>query len=136
MVAFYPDGAWWVPCIMEQSTRDLRVADALGIDESFCPVRAMLGAFVNGRALSPAGPAGLQRGGDLRRLLRHRPAAGGAGLADPLVGDARTAARPNDGETAVALPGGFRAPREPGGVRARASWSVRGGPGRRWPASR
>jgi hypothetical protein len=46
-IAFYPDGAWWVPCIMEQSTRDCSTADALGIDESFCPVRAMLGAFVN-----------------------------------------------------------------------------------------
>ncbi len=44
-VAFYPDGAWWVPCIMEQTTADLAIADSLGIDESFCPVRAMLGAF-------------------------------------------------------------------------------------------
>lgn len=45
-VSFYPDGAWWVPCIMQRSTRDLDEADRLGIDESFCPVRAMLGAFV------------------------------------------------------------------------------------------
>jgi len=48
LVAFYPDGAWWIPCIMEHSTRLLEIADSLGIDESFCPVRAMLGAFVNG----------------------------------------------------------------------------------------
>jgi hypothetical protein len=48
VVAFYPDGAWWVPCIMEMSTSDLRIADQLGIDESFCPVRAMLGAFARG----------------------------------------------------------------------------------------
>jgi hypothetical protein len=48
VVAFYPDGAWWVPCIMEMSTIDLRIADQLGIDESFCPVRAMLGAFARG----------------------------------------------------------------------------------------
>ncbi len=47
-IAFYPDGAWWVPCIMEQGTCDLRLADSLGIDDSFCPVRAMLGAFVSG----------------------------------------------------------------------------------------
>ena len=47
VIAFYPDGAWWVPCIMEQTTRDCSTADAMGIDESFCPVRAMLGAFVN-----------------------------------------------------------------------------------------
>jgi benzoyl-CoA reductase/2-hydroxyglutaryl-CoA dehydratase subunit BcrC/BadD/HgdB len=47
-VAFYPDGAWWVPCIMEMSTCDLELADGCGIDESFCPVRAMLGAFLSG----------------------------------------------------------------------------------------
>ena len=47
VVAFYPDGAWWIPCIMEFGAGLLEVADSLGIDESFCPVRAMLGAFVN-----------------------------------------------------------------------------------------
>jgi len=47
VTAFYPDGAWWTPCIMEMSEGLLRIADSLGIDESFCPVRAMLGAFVN-----------------------------------------------------------------------------------------
>ncbi len=45
VVAFYPDGAWWIPCLMERSAGLLAMADALGIDESFCPVRAMLGAF-------------------------------------------------------------------------------------------
>jgi benzoyl-CoA reductase/2-hydroxyglutaryl-CoA dehydratase subunit BcrC/BadD/HgdB len=48
VAAFYPDGAWWLPCIMEDSTGMLPIADSLGIDESFCPVRAMLGAFVTG----------------------------------------------------------------------------------------
>jgi hypothetical protein len=43
--AFYPDGAWWTPCLMECSDRLLNRAEALGIDASFCPVRAMLGAF-------------------------------------------------------------------------------------------
>jgi len=46
IVAFYPDGAWWIPCVMELSAGLLQIADSLGIDESFCPVRAMLGAFV------------------------------------------------------------------------------------------
>lgn len=46
VVAFYPDGAWWIPCVMELSTGLLEIADSMGIDESFCPVRAMLGAFV------------------------------------------------------------------------------------------
>jgi len=46
LVAFYPDGAWWLPCIMEMSDGLLGIADSLGIDDSFCPVRAMLGAFL------------------------------------------------------------------------------------------
>jgi benzoyl-CoA reductase/2-hydroxyglutaryl-CoA dehydratase subunit BcrC/BadD/HgdB len=48
ITAFYPDGAWWIPCVMELSAGLLGVADTLGFDESFCPVRAMLGAFVTG----------------------------------------------------------------------------------------
>lgn len=46
VTAFYPDGAWWIPCVMELSAGVFRAADACGLDESFCPVRAMLGAFV------------------------------------------------------------------------------------------
>jgi hypothetical protein len=46
--AFYPDGAWWTPCLMECSDRLLQQAEAMGIDASFCPVRAMLPAFLNG----------------------------------------------------------------------------------------
>lgn len=46
--AFYLDGAWWTPCLMECSDRLLQQAEALGIDASFCPVRAMLSAFLNG----------------------------------------------------------------------------------------
>jgi hypothetical protein len=46
--AFYPDGAWWTPCLMECSDKLFQQAEALGIDASFCPVRAMLPAFENG----------------------------------------------------------------------------------------
>ena len=46
--AFYPDGAWWTPCLMECGDRLLEQAARLGIDDSFCPVRAMLPAFLNG----------------------------------------------------------------------------------------
>ncbi len=46
--AFYPDGAWWTPCLMECTDGLLQQAEALGIDGSFCPVRAMLAAFQNG----------------------------------------------------------------------------------------
>ncbi|MDD2710600.1 MAG: 2-hydroxyacyl-CoA dehydratase family protein [Verrucomicrobiae bacterium] len=47
VVAFYPDGAWWIPCLMEQQEDCLALADSLGVTETFCPVRAMLGAFLN-----------------------------------------------------------------------------------------
>lgn len=47
-VAFYPDGAWWIPCIMESNSGLLEIADSFGIDDSFCPVRAMVGAFATG----------------------------------------------------------------------------------------
>ncbi len=43
--AFYLDGAWWIPCVMELSAGLLAHADRCGIDESFCPVRALLGAY-------------------------------------------------------------------------------------------
>jgi hypothetical protein len=46
--AFYPDGAWWTPCLMECSDRLLQQAETLGLDASLCPVRAMLPAFLNG----------------------------------------------------------------------------------------
>lgn len=48
VLAFYPDGAWWTPCLMECSDKLQQQADAMGIDASFCPVRAMLPAFQNG----------------------------------------------------------------------------------------
>jgi hypothetical protein len=47
--AFYPDGAWWTPCLMECSDTLLQQAETMGIDASFCPVRAMLPAFENGQ---------------------------------------------------------------------------------------
>ena len=43
--AFYPDGAWWTPCLMECTDGLLQRAESLGIDSTFCPVRAMLPAF-------------------------------------------------------------------------------------------
>lgn len=47
MVAFYPDGAWWTPCLMQQDEGLFDLASRHGLDDSFCPVRAMLGAFIN-----------------------------------------------------------------------------------------
>lgn len=48
LTTFYPDGAWWTPCLMEQNEGLFELAERHGLDESFCPVRAMLGAFLNG----------------------------------------------------------------------------------------
>jgi hypothetical protein len=45
--AFYPDGTWWTPCLMGSADALLHQAEALGVDASFCPVRAMLAAFEN-----------------------------------------------------------------------------------------
>ncbi len=90
-IAFYPDGAWWVPCIMEQSTCDLAVADSLGIDESFCPVRAMLGAFATGEHFPRPDALDLQRRRNVRRFLGYHAAPRLAGMADRLVGDPATA---------------------------------------------
>ncbi len=47
--AFYPDGSWWTPCLMECSDGLLAEAEGLGLDASFCPVRAMVPAFLNGQ---------------------------------------------------------------------------------------
>jgi benzoyl-CoA reductase/2-hydroxyglutaryl-CoA dehydratase subunit BcrC/BadD/HgdB len=47
VVAFYPDGAWWIPCLMEMSEGLLRIADAAGFGDEVCPVRATLAAFLN-----------------------------------------------------------------------------------------
>jgi len=45
--AFYPDGTWWTPCVMKLSDGLFFVSTTQGCDISFCPVRAMLGAFIN-----------------------------------------------------------------------------------------
>lgn len=46
--AFYPDGAWWLPCLQRRSGGQLEAADRLGIGETFCPVRALLGCYAAG----------------------------------------------------------------------------------------
>jgi len=108
-VAFYADGAWWLPCLMENRTGMLELADQLGIDDSFCPVRAMLGAFVS-KAHFP-----------LPDLVTCSV---GATCDDMAVITQRLAdlnfeifwwemphrRHPDPGEPAVTLPGGFPAP--------------------------
>ncbi|MHC4622649.1 MAG: 2-hydroxyacyl-CoA dehydratase [Planctomycetota bacterium] len=110
VVAFYPDGAWWIPCVMELSAGLLGVADSLGIDESFCPVRAMLGAFVTGahfpipdRLICSVGATCDDFSAIAQRLN---------GLGYPILWwEIPHRRRPEPDEEAVELPGGFAAPK-------------------------
>ncbi|MDY0168276.1 MAG: 2-hydroxyacyl-CoA dehydratase family protein [Thermoguttaceae bacterium] len=110
VVAFYPDGAWWLPCIMEHSTGLLEIADSLGVDDSFCPVRAMLGAFVT-QAHFPIPDLLICSTGatcdDLSAIAQRL-----AGMGHPVFWWEIPHRRPPEpGEEAVALPGIFHAPR-------------------------
>lgn len=109
VVAFYPDGAWWTPCLMEQNARLLEIADALGVDDSFCPVRAMLGAFVN-QAHFPIPEMLVCSVGatcdDFSAIAQRL-----AGLGHPILWwEIPHRRSPDPGEAAVELPGGFQAP--------------------------
>ncbi len=109
LVAFYPDGAWWIPCVMELTAGLLQIADSLGIDESFCPVRAMLGAFVT-EAHFPI-PDLLTCGvgatcDDFSAIAQRLN-----GLGHPILWWEIPHRRSPEGEEqAVTLPGGFSAP--------------------------
>ena len=111
VVAFYPDGAWWIPCVMELSAGLLEIADTLGIDESFCPVRAMLGAFVTGAhfpipdALICSVGATCDDFSAIAQRLNN--------MGQPIFWwEIPHRRRPEAGEKAVVLPGGFPAPAE------------------------
>lgn len=108
-VAFYPDGAWWIPCIMELTDESLCEADALGIDDSFCPVRAMLGAFVNGDHFPLPDLLACSVGAtcdDFSAIAQRVE-----GLGHPILWwEIPHRRHPAAGEAAVALPGGFVAP--------------------------
>ncbi len=110
LVAFYPDGAWWIPCVMEVNSGLLQIADSLGIDESFCPVRAMLGAFVTG-AHSPIPDLLTCSVGatcdDFSAIAQRLN-----GLGHPILWwEIPHRRAPEDNEDGVHLPGGFSAPR-------------------------
>jgi benzoyl-CoA reductase/2-hydroxyglutaryl-CoA dehydratase subunit BcrC/BadD/HgdB len=109
VVAFYPDGAWWLPCIMEDQTGVLELADALGVDESFCPVRAMLGAFANRSHFPIPDLLTCSVGAtcDDVSAIAQRLAHMGHSI---LWWEVPHRRRPEPGEPAVELPGGFSAP--------------------------
>jgi len=108
VVAFYPDGAWWIPCVMEMNAGLLSIADSLGVDESFCPVRAMLGAFVTeghfpipDLLVSSVGATCDDFSAVAQRL---------EGLGHPVLWwEMPHRRRPEPGEAFVTLPGGFKA---------------------------
>ena len=110
VVAFYPDGAWWIPCVMELDAGLLEIADSLGIDESFCPVRAMLGAFVTGAHFPLPDLLTCSVGAtcdDFSAIAQRLN-----GLGYPILwweAPHRRSGEP--GEVAVKLPGGFSAPK-------------------------
>ena len=108
-VAFYADGAWWLPCLMENRTGMLELADHLGIDDSFCPVRAMLGAFVSKAHFPLPDLATCSVGAtcDDMAVIAQRLAALGF---DIFWWEMPHRRPPDPGEPAVTLPGGFSAP--------------------------
>jgi hypothetical protein len=109
VVAFYPDGAWWTPCVMELSDGLFCIAQSLGFGESFCPVRAMLGAFVN-RAHFPIPDILICSAGavcdDFSAIAQRVES-----LGHPILWwEMPHRRRPEPDEPAVELPGGFSAP--------------------------
>jgi benzoyl-CoA reductase/2-hydroxyglutaryl-CoA dehydratase subunit BcrC/BadD/HgdB len=109
IVAFYPDGAWWIPCVMEMCDSALGAASAVGLNESFCPVRAMVGAFVTGDHFPIPDLLTCSVGAtcdDFSAIAQRLE-----GLGYPITWWEIPARRaPEAGETAVTLPGGFTAP--------------------------
>ncbi len=109
VIAFYPDGAWWIPCIMQQTAGLLEIADSLGIDDSFCPVRALLGAFVS-RAHFPIPELLICSVGatcdDLSAIAQRLDKLGHS----VFWWEIPHRRRPDPGEPAVRLPGGCSAP--------------------------
>ncbi|MGA2443727.1 MAG: 2-hydroxyacyl-CoA dehydratase family protein [Tepidisphaeraceae bacterium] len=109
-VAFYPDGAWWTPCMMYASACDLALAAAAGLDETFCPVRAMAGAFLSGRQFPRPDLLVCSAGAtcdDFSAIAARLET-----LGFPIFWWEICARRhPEAGEEAVALPGGGTAPR-------------------------
>ncbi|MBP7935558.1 MAG: 2-hydroxyacyl-CoA dehydratase [Phycisphaerae bacterium] len=111
LVAFYPDGAWWIPCVMEMQAGLFSIADSLGINDSFCPVRAMLGAFVTGAHFPIPDMLVCSAGAtcdDFSAIAQRLE-----GLGHPILWwEIPHRRRPESGEGRVELPGGFVAPTE------------------------
>jgi benzoyl-CoA reductase/2-hydroxyglutaryl-CoA dehydratase subunit BcrC/BadD/HgdB len=110
LIAFYPDGAWWIPCVMELNAGLLSIADSLGIDESFCPVRAMLGAFVTGAHFPVPDQLICSVGATCDDFSAIAQRLNGLGHSI-LFWEIPHRRKPDTDEEAVNLPGGFTAPK-------------------------
>jgi hypothetical protein len=107
--AFYPDAAWWLPCLQRHAGGQLETADRLGIGEAFCPVRAMLGCYADGSGF-PAPDLDICAVGatcdDFSAIAQRL-----AGLGRPILWWELPPFRaPDPGEAAVVLPDGQAAP--------------------------
>jgi benzoyl-CoA reductase/2-hydroxyglutaryl-CoA dehydratase subunit BcrC/BadD/HgdB len=96
---------------MELSTGLFEIADSLGIGESFCPVRAMLGAFITQAHFPIPDLLTCSVGAtcdDFSAIAQRLN-----GLGHPILWwEMPARRRPDPGEPAIVLPGGFRAPLE------------------------
>jgi benzoyl-CoA reductase/2-hydroxyglutaryl-CoA dehydratase subunit BcrC/BadD/HgdB len=94
----------------ERNAGLLEIADSLGIDESFCPVRAMLGAFVTGAHFPIPDMLICSVGAtcdDFSAIAQRLN-----GLGHPIFWwEIPHRRRPEQDEAAVTLPGGFTAPK-------------------------
>ena len=109
VIAFYPDGAWWIPCVMELSVPLLDIANSLGIDEAFCPVRAMLGAFITQEHFPIPDLLICSVGATCDDFSAIAQRLNGMGY-PVLWWEILSRRHPDLGEETVQLPGGFTAP--------------------------
>jgi hypothetical protein len=109
VTAFYPDGAWWTPCVMELGDALFSAAQSLGLGEGLCPVRAMAGAFVTRRHFPIPDLLTCSVGAacDDFSAVAQRLESLGFPILWWEMPHRRT---PDPGEPAVTLPGGFVAP--------------------------
>jgi len=110
-IAFYPDGAWWIPCVMELSAGLLAVADSLGLPETFCPVRAMAGAFLDEGHFPAPDLVTCSVGAVCDDFSAIAMRLNGLGVPVHFFEMPHRRAPEGPGEESVALPGGFQAPR-------------------------
>ena len=108
--AFYPDAAWWTPCLMECTDQLFTEAEGLGLDPSFCPVRAMVPAFLNVEHFPEPDLLVCSTGAvcdDFSAIAQHLEKCG-----HPIFWWEIPRRRvPGPNEISVALPGGLHAPK-------------------------